>query len=50
MSTIVLEKPGRFVWREEAAVEPGIAEVRVRVRRIGVCGTDLHAYRGRQPF
>jgi 2-desacetyl-2-hydroxyethyl bacteriochlorophyllide A dehydrogenase len=22
----------------------------VRVRRIGVCGSDLHAYRGRQPY
>jgi threonine dehydrogenase-like Zn-dependent dehydrogenase len=24
--------------------------VQVRVRRVGVCGTDLHAYAGRQPF
>jgi 2-desacetyl-2-hydroxyethyl bacteriochlorophyllide A dehydrogenase len=22
----------------------------VKVKRIGICGTDLHAYRGRQPF
>jgi len=22
----------------------------VRVKRIGVCGTDLHAYEGNQPF
>jgi len=22
----------------------------VRVRRVGICGTDLHAFRGRQPF
>jgi 2-desacetyl-2-hydroxyethyl bacteriochlorophyllide A dehydrogenase len=25
-------------------------EALVRVRNIGICGTDLHAYRGRQPF
>ena len=25
-------------------------EALVRVHRVGVCGTDLHAFRGRQPF
>ncbi len=25
-------------------------EALIRIRRMGVCGTDLHAYRGRQPF
>src|ERR1700760_3476882 len=51
MQTIVLEEPGRFVLAdtsEPAAPEPG--EAIVRVHRVGICGTDLHAYRGRQPF
>jgi len=51
MRAIVLEEPGRFVQTEldpPGAPEPGSALV--RVRRIGVCGTDLHAFRGRQPF
>jgi len=51
MQTIVLEEPGRFVLAETAepdAPEPG--EAIVRVRRVGICGTDLHAYRGKQPF
>lgn len=51
MNAIVLEKPGCF-----AAVDrpdpgdppPGMA--RVRVHRVGICGTDWHAYHGRQPF
>ena len=34
--------------REPAA--PGPGEALVRIRRVGVCGTDLHAFRGRQPF
>jgi 2-desacetyl-2-hydroxyethyl bacteriochlorophyllide A dehydrogenase len=29
---------------------PGPGEALVRVRRVGVCGTDLHAFRGKQPF
>ena len=50
MLTIVLEKPGSFaaVDRPEPAAAPGTALV--RVHRIGVCGTDLHAFAGRQPF
>ncbi|CAM3459140.1 MULTISPECIES: zinc-binding alcohol dehydrogenase family protein [Saccharibacillus] len=48
---VVCEEIGRLVWREdlpEPAPAPGHAIV--RIRRIGICGTDLHAYRGRQPF
>jgi threonine dehydrogenase-like Zn-dependent dehydrogenase len=50
MLTIVLEKPGKFVTedRPEPTAAPGHALV--RVRRIGVCGTDLHAFAGNQPF
>lgn len=50
MLTIVLEKPGQFAAadRPEPAAAPGSALV--RVHRIGVCGTDLHAFAGKQPF
>ncbi len=50
MLHIVLEQPGRFaaVNRPESAASPGTALV--RVHRIGVCGTDLHAFAGKQPF
>jgi 2-desacetyl-2-hydroxyethyl bacteriochlorophyllide A dehydrogenase len=50
MLQVVLEEPGRFATREVARPEPGPDEALVRVRRIGICGTDLHAYAGRQPF
>jgi len=51
MRTITLEEPGRLVASQTAEPDdlaPG--EALVRVRRIGVCGTDFHAFRGRQPF
>jgi 2-desacetyl-2-hydroxyethyl bacteriochlorophyllide A dehydrogenase len=51
MKTIRLEAPGQFASLEtEEPASPLPGEALVRVRRIGVCGTDLHAYRGKQPF
>src|SRR6185369_8118028 len=29
---------------------PAAGEALVRVRRVGVCGTDFHAFKGDQPF
>src|SRR5579862_9446245 len=51
MKTIILEEPGRFALAQTespAGTPPGHALV--RVRRVGVCGTDLHAFEGTQPF
>ena len=50
MLTISLQEPGRFERgeRPEPRLAPGVALV--RVHRVGVCGTDLHAFAGRQPF
>ena len=51
MKTVVLEKPYQFSVGDTA--EPstvGAGEALVRVHQVGICGTDIHAYRGRQPF
>jgi hypothetical protein len=51
VKTVVLEQPGHFAITDTAAPgPPGPGEVLLGVRAIGVCGTDLHAFRGRQPF
>jgi len=51
MKTITLEQPGRFTASEIAQpAAPGPGEVLVRVLTIGICGTDLHAFEGTQPF
>jgi 2-desacetyl-2-hydroxyethyl bacteriochlorophyllide A dehydrogenase len=51
MKAIALEQPGqlRLVQVAEPGA-PGPDEALVRVRKVGVCGTDLHAYQGTQPF
>jgi 2-desacetyl-2-hydroxyethyl bacteriochlorophyllide A dehydrogenase len=51
MKAVVLEKPGKFSLEElETPEEPGSGKALVRVRRIGICGTDLHAFRGTHPL
>ncbi len=51
MQAAVLEKPGRIVLVErDEPPDPGAGEALVAVRRVGICGTDHHAYRGMQNF
>lgn len=51
MKTVRLEEPGRLTLLDTPTPETvGPGEVKVRVHRVGVCGTDYHAFRGRQPF
>ncbi len=50
MRTIVCEEPGRLVLKETERQAPGEGHVQIRIRRIGVCGTDLHAFEGTQPY
>jgi len=49
MLTVVLEKPGHFAAIDAPEPAPS-GDALVRVHRIGVCGTDLHAFAGKQPF
>lgn len=50
MRILSLDQPGSLVWRDVPEPTPGDGEALVRVRRCGVCGTDIHALAGRQPF
>jgi threonine dehydrogenase-like Zn-dependent dehydrogenase len=51
MKAIVLDTPGQFRHVDlEAPPTPGPGEALVRVRWVGVCGTDFHVFRGEQPF
>lgn len=51
MQSIVLINPGHLELVEAAPPEsPALNEAQVRIHRVGICGTDLHAYAGNQPF
>src|SRR5881396_3031805 len=51
MKSIVLNKPEQLSLTEiPSSRQPLANEALVRVRRVGICGTDLHAFKGEQPF
>lgn len=51
MPTLVLDQPGHISQHPTTPLPaPRRGEALVRVHRVGVCGTDIHAFGGRQPF
>lgn len=50
MLAIFCDKPGLLVSKELPKPPRAENEVLVRIRRIGVCGTDLHIFTGNQPY
>lgn len=50
MRSIVCQQINEFIMTEAEIPVPQPGESLVRIKRIGICGTDLHAYKGNQPF
>jgi len=50
MKQITLERPRCLVASHAAPPVAGLGEALLRIHRVGVCGTDSHAFHGRQPF
>jgi 2-desacetyl-2-hydroxyethyl bacteriochlorophyllide A dehydrogenase len=50
MKQIVLEAPGRFTEREVQAPIAAAGQALVRMEKVGVCGSDFHAFAGSHPI
>jgi L-iditol 2-dehydrogenase len=50
MRQAVMTAPGSIEFRQVPKPAPRDDEVLVRVRRIGVCGSDIHVYHGLHPY
>ena len=50
MQALVCRKPGELTVEDRPKPPPAEGEVLVRVRRVGICGTDYHIFEGNQPF
>ena len=49
MRQIVLTAPGELVERQVPPPKAPTGEALLRIRRVGVCGSDFHAFAGRHP-
>lgn len=50
MRTLVCAEPGKFEYATGEKPELKKGQAIIRIRRIGICGTDLHAFEGTQPY
>ena len=46
----VMTEPGKISFRNVPVPEPGPDQVLVKIKRIGVCGSDIHVYHGTHPY
>jgi 2-desacetyl-2-hydroxyethyl bacteriochlorophyllide A dehydrogenase len=50
MRIITCTSPGNFEYGDAPKPEPQSGRALLKIKRIGICGTDLHAYEGTQPY
>ena len=50
MKYIVCEKPGYFIEKEKEMPSNQEGHALIKINTVGICGTDLHAFGGNQPF
>lgn len=50
MRALLCARPGELTLVERPKPDPAPGSARVRLRRAGVCGTDLHIFEGTQPY
>ncbi|VGO11499.1 putative zinc-type alcohol dehydrogenase-like protein YjmD [Pontiella desulfatans] len=50
MRQAIMTEPGRIEFNEVEAPVAGPGEILLRVKKIGVCGSDIHVWHGLHPF
>jgi len=50
MKSVVCVKPWQLKMKEMDLPGAKSDEALIRIRRVGICGTDLHAFKGEQPY
>ena len=46
----VMTEPKNIIFRKIAVPEPGPDQVLVKIKKIGICGSDIHVYHGTHPY
>ncbi|HAU8263557.1 TPA: zinc-binding alcohol dehydrogenase family protein [Kluyvera intermedia] len=50
MNVLVCQEPKVMIWEKREIPKPGDDEALIKLKTVGICGTDIHAWGGNQPF
>lgn len=50
MRRAIMTSPGHIKFKEVKRPQPGREEVLLRIKKIGVCGSDVHVWHGKHPY
>jgi len=50
MKTLICQQPHQIEYIERDIPSLKEGEALLKTRAVGICGTDIHAFAGRQPF
>ena len=50
MKQVILREPRKFEILDVPKPVCGEKQALIRVRAVGICGSDIHAYYGKHPF
>jgi L-iditol 2-dehydrogenase len=50
MQQAIMTSPGKIEFNEIPSQHPAAGEVLIEIKRIGVCGSDIHVYHGLHPY
>ncbi len=44
MNVLICQKPKELVWKQREIPIPGDSEALIKIKSVGICGTDIHAW------
>lgn len=50
MKTLICQEPTKLVYQQREKPAPAEGEALIKINAVGICGTDIHAWSGKQPF
>ena len=50
MKQAIMVKPGHIEYRDVPVPEVGLRQIEVKMKNIGVCGSDIHVWHGKHPY
>lgn len=50
MNALVCQEPKKLIWAQREVPLPQDNEALIKIKNVGICGTDIHAWGGNQPF